>query len=138
MTAGQGTRALVLFHGAGGRWYSRLLSPGFHHCFAAIQWCDYWIVVDPKPGIPGLHITQGSEEVLGAFYESHGIVVVGITLRSASFRCPIMAVNCVSVVKRLIGLRAPFVLTPCQLYRRLCTDTSASLSIIPNSLIHIQ
>lgn len=118
MTGDEG-RALVLFHGSGGRWYSRFLKPGFRHCLAAIEWRGYWIVFDPRPDLPGLHITQGSEQTLRAFYEAHGFTVLGVTRHRSAFRAPLMAASCVSAVKRLIGLRASFVLTPFQLYRLL-------------------
>ena len=126
VTASAGQRALVLFHGAGGRWYSRFLKPGFHHCLAAIEWRGYWIVIDPKPGLPDFHITQGSEHALGAFYAAHGMVSIGVARRDVCFMSPLMAVSCVSAVKRLIGLRAPLVLTPWQLFRRLRDDSAGS------------
>ncbi len=125
-TTNAGQRALVLFHGAGGRWYSRFLKPGFHHCFAVIEWRGYWIVIDPKPGLPNFHITQGSEQALGAFYAAHGLKAVGVTRREVCFMSPLMAVTCVSAVKRLIGLRAPLTLTPWQLFRRLRTEDESA------------
>tara|TARA_R110000787_G_scaffold15257_5_gene47094 strand:- start:889 stop:1278 length:390 start_codon:yes stop_codon:yes gene_type:complete len=123
-TAGHEGRALVMFHGAGGRWYSRFLKPGFRHCFVAVEWRGYWIVLDPRPDLPGLHVTQGSEESLRAFYEAHGFTVLGVTRRRAAFRAPFMAASCVSAVKWLIGARAPFVLTPRQLHRLLSRSQS--------------
>ncbi len=114
--------ALVVFvDHADTRWL-RLLQPGYRHCFAAFQHSGYWLLFDPL-----LHrlrldlIDLPSDFDLAGHYVRQGHRVlcgeVGEPARPILFRME--ALTCVSLVKRAIGLVAPAVVTPKQLFRRL-------------------
>lgn len=113
------SRALVVFdrHGAGP--FARLAGAGFGHCFVALDDGRYWILFDGKAGVPELRVVAGSDDDLAAFYRGHGYAVVETETEGRPPRQPLMLGTCVGAAKRLLGLRAPHVLTPAQLYRRL-------------------
>jgi hypothetical protein len=108
--------------GHGVRGWRRLLRPGFRHCFAAVEEGGYWILFDPQEGRPELRVLAGGDFDLAAFYRESGYDAVETAVREAAFVLPVMAATCVAAVKRIIGLRAPLVVTPWQLYRRLVAE----------------
>jgi len=103
----------------------RVLKPGFRHCFAVVADPPYWVLYDPLS-----HRTN--VDVLGAFemteldrwFQSRNCR----TVRTRQLNCPVRKqpfafFTCVEAVKRILGIRAPWVLTPWQLYRRLSHGT---------------
>ena len=79
-----------------------------------------WIRFDGKDGIPDIRAEAGADFTLAAFYRSAGFTVIELdNLEPRPPRTVLMLGTCVGAVKRVLGLRAPFVLTPKQLYRRL-------------------
>ena len=118
------SRAVVVFHGRRTRLWRRLLKPGFRHCFVAVEHGGYWILFDPQEGRPELRVLAGADFDLAGFYRQCGYVAVETTVRDAAYPLPVMPATCVAAVKRVIGLRAPWVLTPWQLCRRLGTTVS--------------
>lgn len=113
------SRALVVFHRHGAGSFARLLAGGFGHCFVAVDDGRHWIVFDGKAGVPELRVVAGSDFDLAGFYRGHGFAVVETETGEQSPRQPLMLGTCVGAAKRLLGLRAPHVLTPHQLFRRL-------------------
>lgn len=114
-------RALVIFSGGSGVWWLRWLRPGFRHCFAAVDDGTHWLTVDPL-----LHRLEvrasglASAFDLAAEYRRMGLVVLEIAPPETALRAaPVGFFTCVETVKRLLGLRARWVLTPWQLYRFL-------------------
>ena len=92
---------------------------------AAVAREGYWILFDPREGCPELRVLAAAGFDLAAFWRGCGFVAVETTVREdAAFALPVMPATCVAAVKRLIGLRAPLVLTPWQLYRRIVGDTA--------------
>lgn len=111
--------ALVGFVGPTDLWWLRGLRPGFRHCFVALSDGDGWIVVDPMS-----HRTLVRREAvadLAPFYAGHGIIVLPTRMRAVvpPRTAPWRPYTCVEAVKRILGVRAPWVLTPWQLYRHL-------------------
>lgn len=111
------------------RWYERFMDKDYLHCFALTydHAADCWLVVDPNraiteayaiPGDPGRYPMSDDEM---AWYTDivpfdaeprHG-------LRARSVLAPF---TCVEVIKSLLGVRWPWVLTPRQLHRRLVKE----------------
>ncbi len=109
---------LVGFVGHADLWWLRLLRPGFRHCFAVIRQGPFWVVIDPMSHHTLVRVESCPE--LMEFYVSRGITVVATRLRPPPRRpAPWRPHTCVEVVKRLLGLRAPWVLTPWQLHKFL-------------------
>jgi len=112
---------LVVFSGETDIAWLRVLKPGFRHCFAIIEDPPYWVLYDPLS-----HRTN--VEVLGAFesddlerwFHSHNCQTVKtLQPKTPAQKQPFAVFTCVEAVKRLVGIRAPWVLTPWQLYRCL-------------------
>lgn len=114
-------RALLVFSGATGVSWLRWLQPGFRHCFVALDDGATWLTVDPllhrlevrASGLP-------SSFDLAREYRKMDLVVLEIVPAAVPLqRAPLGLFTCVETAKRLLGLRAPGVLTPWQLYRFL-------------------
>lgn len=112
-------RALVVFHDRGTGPVAQLLKRGFRHCFVALDDGRYWIAVDGRAGVPDVRVVAGTGFDLAGFYRRAGMTVVETAVRRRPPRQPWMLGTCVGAAKRLIGLRAPFALTPAGLWRRL-------------------
>ena len=113
--------AVVAFTGRATLPWLRLLKPGFRHCFVLLRTRGNWLYYDPMA-----HYTFAS--AIGT-YPLLGLLRVfrrrGCRLRLARPRVPPPRAQawrpytCVEAVKRVLGLREPWVLTPWQLYRCL-------------------
>lgn len=117
-----GIPSIVVFADNRTRLVLQLLRPGFRHCFAALWLGGEWVVCDPlKDRIQLALIPRPADFDLAAFYAGQGHrVLVGRTARQPSRgRCVPSPLTCVAIVKRLLGIRAPTVITPWQLYRHL-------------------
>lgn len=100
----------------------RHLKRGFRHCFTVLECGSGWLVCDPlkdrielsvlelRPGLdlPGFYASQGHRVLLGQAQPA-----------PARRRLAVAPLTCVEVAKRLLGLHAPLVLTPWQLFRHL-------------------
>lgn len=117
-------RALVVFAGRAGVWWLRWLKPGFRHCFAAVDDGTAWLTVDPllhRLEVRASGFPSGFD--LAGEYRRMNLVVLEIRPPHVALRCaPLGIFTCVETVKRLLGLRAPWVFTPWQLYRFLAPE----------------
>jgi hypothetical protein len=110
--------ALVVFHDHGCHPLDRFLKQGFRHVFCAVAQGDYWIVIDSMAGRPVVKVVAGTTFDLAAFYRNEGMTVVE-TEGGPGIRAPFAFSNCVGMVKAVLGIRAPFRVTPYQLFRFL-------------------
>jgi hypothetical protein len=114
--------ALVIFvDHAPCRWL-RGLQRGFRHCFVVIRDADDWLVCDPlKDRIELSLLRLPAAFDLAGFYLGRGHrVMVGRTAPTVPRRPLAPALlTCVGVAKRVLGLRAPGIITPWQLWRHL-------------------
>lgn len=121
-------RAIVVFADRADCAWLRLLKPGFRHCFAALGERGGWLILDPLLDRIELTWVQPDQDFdLPSFYGTQGHTVLAGTTRRPERppRLPRLApLTCVSVVKRLLGLNAPGVLTPWQLFRHLTSRES--------------
>jgi len=145
-----GTPVLVLFCEDSGLPLLRLLRPGFRHVFAVLpvtpggegqgDGAGGWISIDPLIDRMelALHPPWSVDELTG-WFRAQGLIVLNFRLPARFVRSrppvapPIAPFTCVEAVKRLLGLRAPWVLTPYQLYRHLGGQAPPSPSPIPRS-----
>lgn len=111
--------ALAVFHGHGNHWLDPVLKPGFRHVMAAVREENYWVLIDPRAGTPAVTVVANADYDLARFYRDLGYSVVETKRRDTRPKIPWMLNNCVGAVKAVLGLRAPFVLTPHQLWRKL-------------------
>lgn len=114
-------RAAVVFSDHTEMWWLRALKPGFRHCFVALAGERGWVVIDPLA-----HYTEvapldvPAECDLAAWYRSAGLIAIDTIPRlPPRTLAPVRLHSCVETVKRVLGLHAPLVMTPWQLYRYL-------------------
>lgn len=116
--------AVVAFTGRATLAWLRLLRPGFRHCFVLLRTAEGWAYLDPMS-----HFTFAA--AVGAyplrpllrFLRGAGCRTLLVRPRLPPPRPqPWRPYTCVEAVKRALGLRAPWVLTPWQLYRRLLRE----------------
>jgi hypothetical protein len=114
--------ALVVFVGhAESRWL-RGLRAGFRHCFVVVREETAWLVCEPlKDRFELTLLPVPARFDLQRFYAMRGhTVLLGPTRPDLPRRglAPV-PLTCVTIAKRLLGVRAPWVMTPWQLYRHL-------------------
>jgi len=114
-------RALVVFGGDADLKWLRFLRPGYRHCFALLESGDRWILYNPLSNGTEVEVWPGDEEeTIRAWLVSNGYEVIDEIVRPLRPRPLFWApYSCVEAVKRVLGLRAPQVFTPWQLYRHL-------------------
>ena len=114
--------ALVVFVDHAGSPLLRALRIGFRHCFVAVRHGTLWLTCDPlkdRLQLSVLPVSAGFD--LAGFYAKYGhTVLLGTTNpnlpRGAFTLAPL---TCVTIAKRVLGVRAPWVATPWQLCRLL-------------------
>ncbi|MGE5476562.1 MAG: hypothetical protein ACM3Q1_07910 [Bacteroidales bacterium] len=113
--------ALVVFADATDLWWLRLLRPGFRHCFVALRHGGGWVVVDPMSHYTAVASFPLSEDFdLIGWYRQHGLTVVPVKKNTPDKRvAPFMPHSCVETVKRILGIREFWVVTPWQLFCHL-------------------
>lgn len=118
---GQRQRAWVVFTDEGRIWWLKWLRPGFRHCFAILNDGAHWVAAEPLAHCLECSVLPSPPDFnLPAWLAAQGHRVVETPLnRKLPTHAPLAFLNCVEVVKRIIGLRAPWVMTPYQLYRHL-------------------
>jgi hypothetical protein len=112
-------RALLVFSGRTGVAWLRWLRPGFRHCFVAVDDGAGWLTVDTllhrlevrATGLPSAFDLAGEYRRMGLTVTE--VVPAPVPLR----RAPVGVFTCVETAKRLLGIRAPWVVTPWQLHR---------------------
>jgi hypothetical protein len=126
--------ALVVFaNHADCRWL-RGLRPGFRHSFVALRDGVTWLSCDPlKDRIELSLLPVAPSFDLPGFYVKRGHTVLLGTTRPNLPRHPlaIAPLTCVTIAKRLLGVRAPWVLTPWQLCRLLQGQAHGFLTVGP-------
>jgi hypothetical protein len=118
-------KAIVCFYDPAGARLPWLLKRGFRHCFACVRDGDYWILVDGAAGVPQVKLLAQADFDLAQFYRTEGYTVVETAQRAQPIRCPFSVANCVGLVKAVLAIRAPFAITPHQLYRHLLKEQRA-------------
>jgi hypothetical protein len=100
----------------------RFLRRGFRHCFIVLHAGSLWLACEPlKDRIDLDVLALPAEFDLAAFYGRQGHHVLQGRRLPPRPRRPFAPapLTCVTVVKRLLGIRAPWVWTPWQLYVHL-------------------
>lgn len=135
-------RTLAVFHSKQSRhWANRWLKRGFWHVFVCV--CDgpaiepklgrpsgYWVRLDAQDGAPAVEVVAPSNFDLAGFYRENGLTVVEVETPARPPLWPLMAANCVGMAKLVLGIRAPWVVTPYGLFQHLLKrQTSVALEM---------
>ena len=113
--------ALVVFSGDADLKWLKVLKPGFRHCFAILESDGRWIIYDPLSHQTEITVIEGLSipELMGG-YRKQGFHVVAWVWRTARFRpAPLGLYTCVEAVKRVLGIHAPLIITPWNLFNFL-------------------
>jgi len=112
----------IVFTGKTDIAWLKILKPNFRHCYALLHDGRYWVSIDPLASHTDIevhHQLAAHYDLPGWLeYQGHKVLKIDQTFscqKSASF--PFF--SCVEVVKRLMGLHHPFIITPWQLYKFL-------------------
>lgn len=119
----KGPALLVFCHETEIVWL-RWLRPGFRHVFVALPAPGGWITVDPLSTLLEVEYHPLPPDTdLAAWFRTRGHRVLESPIHPPlPTQWPFAPLTCVSVAKRLLGIRAPLVVTPWQLYRHLGGD----------------
>lgn len=103
-------------------WLIPLLDPYFQHCYAVKEskGGQFWIKVDYQYSHTNVELlTKADYPHIRAIDKSAVILTVRAKIKPKKGRHTLNVFNCVEQVKSLLGIRAFWVWTPYQLYRRL-------------------
>lgn len=114
---------LVFEHGTERHWWTRFLRDGFHHVYA-LRWDGFnWIRFDPGLGFTDVEILPHPTPDVAGIVSTDCCAILRVTKwrERARYRVPWVLTpwTCVEQCKALLGIRAPHVLTPYQLFRHL-------------------
>lgn len=115
----QPVRALVVFGGRADLSWLRLLKRGYRHCFVLLEGEEgLWLVCNPLSHYTELGIVAGLDpSAITDHYRAQGYRVLQTRVTQPPKRsAPWRPYTCVEAVKRVLGLHAPAVFTPWQLY----------------------
>ena len=132
-----GARALVVFSGKADLGWLRLLRPGFRHCFVLLELGGAWVCVNPLAHRTSVEVWSlvPTTDLPGWLRAQAGLTVVETAVRQPPRRpSPLGIYSCVEAVKRVLGLRARWVLTPGQLHDHLTRSGKKSLNSANNRL----
>ncbi|MHC1627740.1 MAG: hypothetical protein ACXQTI_02780 [Candidatus Nezhaarchaeales archaeon] len=104
-------------------WWKPFLRKGFSHCIFIDSVCadHFWLIVDPNKHYTHIEcVPKKLKPTIEDLIEDECIIVPvkqEIDLNSVCYTLCLN--NCVDTVKRILGIRATFCITPYQLYKRL-------------------
>lgn len=132
-TAQTTQRALVVFSGKTELTWLHMLRPGFRHCFVIIENTSQegaaaWILYNPLSTGTQLAVwSSTNDETIRLWLVQQGYEVLVARAFPATERVFCWRpYTCVEAVKRLLGLHAPQVFTPWQLFRALKSKEAES------------
>lgn len=113
-------QAWVVFGAQADLPFLRLLKAGFRHCYVLIHDGCHWMTVDPMLHYMDVRVHYDIDPAFDfpAYLRAGGYDVVPASIARHGRKPAILRpFSCVEVVKRYLGIRNPFVLTPWQLRR---------------------
>ena len=115
-------RALVVFSDDTDICALKILKRGFRHCFVCIEKNGLWLSLDPlahKTELLVIDVPDGFN--LADWLRGEGCTVIETHINPHIIKRPLWPAfaSCVESVKRVLGLRKPFILTPWQLFNTL-------------------
>lgn len=110
--------AYVAFGGQPTHWWTRFLKKGFYHCVLILGNGHEWCVIDPLIHFTDFIIVKTLH--IEAFFSEKGYQLVRTTPAIPSkIKFYLRPYTCVETVKRFLGISAPNLWTPYQLFCHL-------------------
>ena len=121
MTSTHPQMAWVVFSNETDLSYLKVLKHGFRHCYVVMSDGQKWFSIDPLAHMTEIAFHSFSEPFnLPLWLKSQGHTVVRVGLQIPEARpAPLMFMTCVETVKRMLGVRNRWLVTPWQLYKFL-------------------
>lgn len=104
----RGVTAFIVYRSGNDHWISRFLHKDIKHCFVCFISRGYWVSVDYT--LNGIIVDVSKSIPDGVYYQQ--VEVDNLRL------LPVFP-TCVGMVKHIIGVKNPFILTPWQLLKRV-------------------
>ena len=120
--ASRGRSAMIVFVDHTECYWLQSLTRGFRHCFVALEHGPAWLVCDSLKSHMELTLLDLPDAFdLGKYYanQGHRVLVGRIGPQVPRIAIALAPLTCVSVAKRLLAIRAPWVWTPWQLFSHL-------------------
>lgn len=117
-----GAPVLVVFVDHADCPWLRLLRRGYRHCFVVVRARSLWLACEPLKDRIELHALDLPPAFdLAGFYagQGHRVLLGRRPPPGPRRRLALAPLTCVTVVKRLLGIHAPWVWSPWQLYTHL-------------------
>ncbi|MBR4926733.1 MAG: hypothetical protein IKY98_00230 [Alphaproteobacteria bacterium] len=110
--------ALVGFGGTPRFWWMHFLKKGFYHCFVALGNGFEWILIDSLSHFTDAIVLKNVN--IEAVLTQKGYRLIRTTPDIPPYsRAQLMPFTCVETVKRFLGIKNRYILTPYQLYNFL-------------------
>ena len=104
-------------------WYLNTLTKGFSHCFSyehqLLGGYDCFLKIENLYNCLDTQIMFGSKEDLLLRFDHVRTVEITLDIDPLRRTFDLLPINCVSVIKKQLGLNKPFIITPKQLYDHL-------------------
>ncbi len=119
---------LVVFSDDTDLWWLKWLKRGFRHCFVVMRLGGQWVAIDPMAHHVQITVPQLPTDFdLKNWFCAQGLRVIEGYPAPALLRCyPPIFLSCVELVKRILGVRHPLIITPSQLYQYLLSHQRTS------------
>ena len=110
--------AIVVFSGEADLKWLRILKPGFRHCFAVLETQGRWVIYNPLSHRTEIAVIEGASVLeFMRLYRDQRFHVVPWTIPQVRRKpAPWGVYTCVEAVKRVLGIHAPKVITPWNLF----------------------
>lgn len=99
-----------------------MLKRGYRHVFVCLDSDGWWVMYDPRAGLPVIQAVQPDTFDLATFFREQGYLVVETEQAAKPIMSPIIVSNCVGMVKVILGIRAWWIQTPYRLFNHLMRD----------------
>ncbi len=117
--------AWVVFSGQTELPWVKLLKPGFRHCYIVIHDGAHWVSLDPLASHAELTVHNLPAEFdLPAWLAEQGHRIIPANIERVKCIAPWAIMNCVEVVKRMLGIHKRMLVTPWQLYNHLAKQSN--------------
>ena len=115
------TRAWVVFSGQTDLRWLGVLKAGYRHCYVLLHDGRHWVSVDPLSNYMEVRVHHVPPDFdLPLWLADRGHRVMAAPMDHSSRRAaPFMLFSCVEAVKRVLGIRSRWIVTPWQLCRYL-------------------
>ena len=109
------TKAYIAFGGNVTHWWTRFLKKGFYHCLLILGNGYDWYIIDPVMHFTDFIIVKTNR--IEEFFRLKGYKMITTTPTIPhKIKFFLRPYTCVETVKHFLGIQAPFIWTPYQLF----------------------